>query len=384
MRKVFTESGNIVSPLGITTDDNANQLLNNHTGVKQINDPSLFPTSFWASKIDDNLFDIIIKNIPDNNTFTRFESLLIASISQALSQSEIDITSKKTIIILASTKGNIDMLDPSRYPGIPNDRLYLWKTAEVIQKFYGNPNTPIVISFACISGILALITGMRMIQDGIYDNAVVTGGDILTGFVVSGFQSFKSLATSVCKPYDASRDGLNIGEGCATLVLTSQKNKNTIAHIAGGSSTNDANHISGPSRNGEGLFLAIEQTMKEAQIEAKSIDYISAHGTATLYNDEMEAIALSRAGLTDVPVNSFKGYYGHTLGGSGLIESVLTLYSMQHNILFKTMGFEKPGVSHPINVVKEHTNASLNHCLKTGSGFGGSNAAILFSSENGK
>ena len=109
----------------------------------------------------------------------------------------------------------------------------------------------------------------------------------------------------------------------------------------------------------------------------ENIDYISAHGTATPYNDEMEAIALSRAGLLDVPVNSLKGYWGHTLGAAGIIESAVAINSLENNILFKTAGFREMGVSEKINVIAENIKKPVKSCLKTASGFGGCNASII-------
>ena len=180
-----------------------------------------------------------------------------------------------------------------------------------------------MVSNACTSGVLAIITGARLIRAGLFDNVVINGTDILSEFVLSGFNSFKSLSTGPCRPFDKTRDGLSLGEGSGTIILTANPylSNNSVHIVAGeGFSTNDANHISGPSRTGEGLFLAINRLMKKTNV---SIDYISAHGTATPFNDEMESIAITRAGLQSVPVNGFKGYWGHTLGAAGIIESIM-------------------------------------------------------------
>jgi 3-oxoacyl-[acyl-carrier-protein] synthase-1 len=160
------------------------------------------------------------------------------------------------------------------------------------------------------------------------------------------------------------------------VVLTSDKNnsKPPYIKIVTGSGSNDANHISGPSRTGEGLFIAIKDVLKGS----KDIDFISAHGTATPYNDDMESIALDRNNLNNIPVNSFKGYIGHTLGATGLIESIFCFESMRKNMLVKTYGFENHGTVKKINVINETKTAQVNRVLKTASGFGGSNAAILF------
>lgn len=146
--------------------------------------------------------------------------------------------------------------------------------------------------------------------------------------------------------------------------------------IVEGASANDANHISGPSRNGDGLFQAIEQTLKNNK--GIKIDHISAHGTATPYNDEMESIAFERANLSDIPVNSLKGYYGHTLGAAGVLETILSIEAAHDNHIIRSAGFEMNGVSGKINVLKEHQSTKVNTILKTASGFGGCNAVALF------
>jgi len=247
----------------------------------------------------------------------------------------------------------------------------------LLQRQFNFRNEPLVISDACISGVQAIITGARLISAGLYDNCVINGTDIISEFVLSGFNSFKSLSTGPCRPFDKTRDGLSLGEGSGTIILTSDPDVsgNDKILVSEGFSTNDANHISGPSRTGEGLFIAISRVLQKS---SPKIDFISAHGTATPYNDEMESVAINRAGLQDVPVNSFKGYWGHTLGAAGVIESIMSIYSMRNNILFNTLGFSVPGVTNPLNLVSVPVKKEINNCLKIASGFGGCNAAVLF------
>ncbi|MEI6456971.1 MAG: beta-ketoacyl synthase, partial [bacterium] len=146
----------------------------------------------------------------------------------------------------------------------------------------------------------------------------------------------------------------------------------------GSASSNDANHISGPSRTGQELSHAINVSLEEAGMKPGDISYISAHGTATPFNDEMESKAVSLSGLSDVPLNSFKGYWGHTLGAAGIIESAAAIHSLKKNMLFRSAGFDSPGVSEKITVIEQHARAVLRSCLKTASGFGGCNASIIF------
>lgn len=373
---------NIVSPLGITSAENFMELKMMHTGVKHVNDAGLYHETVCASVIPTEKLKAAFLKTGIEGEFTRIEKMLLTSIHDVLKQNNnIDVTSDKTLFIFSTTKGNIDALEPGSPFHADKKRKYLWHTANLIAGHYKNPNTPLVVSNACISGVLAIIMAKRLLESSRYETIIVTGADILTNFVISGFESFKAISREVCKPYDAARDGISLGEGCGTMVLSNNKsfiNNDNVIMVKGGSSSNDANHISGPSRTGDGLLLAINRTMEEAGIKPAEIDYISGHGTATLFNDEMESLAMSDAGLSDVPVNSLKSYFGHTLGAAGLIESVIAVHSMMENTLIGTFNYSEPGVSAPLNVIRKTTPSTINNCLKTAAGFGGCNAAVLF------
>jgi len=379
---IYFKSDNIVSPLGFSTKETTDLVLVGETGIKEIFDKDLYPEPFPASMIDEEKLETefikVATRYSSTKKFTKLEKMLIISVDDALSATDVDITSKRTAIILSTTKGNIDLL--GNVYDYDKDRVSLWKLGEVIASFFSNPNTPVVISNACISGVLAINTAAMLIDSQQYDDVVVTGGDIVSRFVVSGFMSFLSLSTKPCKPFDANRDGLSLGEAAATIIMGNKPgNISPSLVFAGGSSANDANHISGPSRTGEGSYIAIQKAMDEAKINAKMIDHISAHGTATPYNDEMESIAIDRHGMTHVPVNSIKGNLGHTLGAAGIVESAILLEEMKRNILIDTTGYIEHGVSKPIAVIKESAKKELVNCLKMASGFGGSNAAMIIS-----
>lgn len=378
MPEVFTSYNNVITSLGFTTKENYSALLNNSIGVKPVTIDKLNET-FCLSVINNAAFLNHVKAIRDAEKFTKLEALSILSVNDVLNQSGVSLKDPKTLLIYSTTKGNIDLLDCNGKSSIPKERSYLSKMASAIGTYFDTANTPLVLSNACISGLLAIITAKRLINEGYYESVIVCGGDLATEFIVSGFKSFNALSSKPCRPFDAKRDGINLGDAVATLLIT--KNKNLITpsswQIVNGASANDANHISGPSRTGDGLFSAITKTLKNyPHIKP---DTINAHGTATPFNDEMESIAFERAGLTDVPVNSLKGYYGHTLGAAGVLETIIILEGASHNQLIRSAGFEEKGVSGNIQIVKEHQNKSIQHVLKTASGFGGCNAAALFS-----
>jgi 3-oxoacyl-[acyl-carrier-protein] synthase-1 len=368
---VFIVADNVLSPLGKTTAENFVRLKENQSAVKAHHNPEISQQPFFASLFDNNDF------LQPNHQYTRFEQLLIASIENAVQNCDINIADKKTILIISSTKGNISLLETEAYNTWLKKRISLPHSAQLVADHFGFVNQPVVISNACISGVLAIITGMRLLKSGQYENAVIAGADLISKFILSGFQSFQALSPQLCKPFDQSRDGLNLGEGAGTIILSSNEKYHGNMKVKSGSVSNDANHISGPSRTGNELAYAIKKAMQDADVSSENIDFISAHGTATIFNDEMEANAVVIAGLKSAPLNSLKGYYGHTLGAAGLIESIISLKSLQEGLVLSTAGFEQAAPGTFVNVVAEQLRIKANNFVKTASGFGGCNAAVV-------
>lgn len=382
MNEVFIVAENIVSPLGLTAAENFAQLKKGVSGIQLHTSESLSAEPVHAAVFSDMQKFPVKEN--KSTKYTKFEQLLITSMEDALGKSGVDVKNKKTLLIVSSTKGNISLVETAE---TVNDelkkRIAIHTSARLVAEYFQFVSKPIVISHACVSGLAAIITAMRLMQSGQYDTAVVTGADIITKFILSGFQSFQAISAEPCKPFDADRNGITLGEGAATVILSVNKPVNgTAIKVCSGATSNDANHISGPSRSGEELYQAINTAMKEAGVKSADIDFISAHGTATIYNDEMEAKAINLAGMQEIPVNSLKGYYGHTLGAAGLIETVAAVYSLKENIVLPTIGFKKTGTSKPLNVSNKLQEKKLSTCLKTASGFGGCNAAIVLKKEN--
>lgn len=372
VKNIYISHTNCVTPLGFDTESNIAALAEGRTGISHCADNSLMPEPFYAGVIDTPALDASFAAISGDN-YTRLEKMLLLALHPVLKQSGI-VPDGRTALMLSTTKGNITALKTGENPA---DGVYLQGLAQNVADFFGFITTPIVISNACVSGIMAVSVAKRLIQAGMYDNVFVVAGDEVSEFVLSGFSSFQAMSDKPCKPYSANRNGVTLGEAAAAVLITTNK-ENAKAKVAGDGSVNDANHISGPSRTGEGLVRSIESALKEAEIPADTIDYISAHGTATPFNDEMEAIAFNRTGLSEAPVNSLKGYYGHTLGASGLLETVIALESMALNKLFVSLGYDVPGVSQPINVIEKNEDKQIDYMLKTASGFGGCNTAVVF------
>lgn len=372
MPGIFLQNSNIISPLGWNTSENLQSVLSGRGGIKIVKNRELSPEELPLALMDWKELNKRFNEISQpgqGKAYTRFEKVAILSMHEALKNSDCFPADPGTVLILSTTKGNVDLLDGNH--GFAKDRLTLWSSAALIADFFGMKNKPVLVSNACVSGVAAMLVGRQLIDSARYNNAIVLGADLVSRFIVSGFQSFLSLSKEACRPFDRDRDGLTLGEAAATVILS---NKPGNFELVSGSSSNDANHISGPSRDGEGLLIAINSALKGQDKPGA----ISAHGTATPYNDEMESIALERAALNAIPVNSLKGYFGHTLGAAGLLESIVNLEALKQGSFPGTKGFSSQGVSGDILISNKSSHLKTSTLLKTASGFGGSNAVALF------
>jgi 3-oxoacyl-[acyl-carrier-protein] synthase I len=372
---IHIESDAIINSIGFTTMEVLDSMRSSKSGSRSIPGYTLSEPTAMLSFIDKERFNSTIldsNRIQNPDYYTFFEKIQIFVIQEALKKCSIDPSDSKVLFLFSSTKGNVDFLSHNNQSQQYPQKLFLWKSSELIKNYFGNPNTEITISNACISGTQAIIRGAEILARSQYDHVIVVGADCISPFIVAGFQSFKALSDEICRPFDLNRKGLNIGEGAAAVILS--KNLTTKPQILGGCITNDANHISGPSRTGEGLYRALTKCIE--QINMEDISFINAHGTATPYNDDMESIAFERIGLQHTPVNSYKAYFGHTLGAAGIIESIISAHALQNGEIFDSKGYDINGVSSELNIQKKHALSSKNICLKTASGFGGCNGVL--------
>ncbi|NUY81384.1 beta-ketoacyl synthase [Flavobacterium sp. MAH-1] len=374
MRKdVFISGMNCVTPLGFSVEENFENLIAGKSGIER-HENEMMPNPYFSAIVDEDRLDAEFAKITASEKYTKLEKMMILALFPIVKKSKSEL-GKRTAFLLSTTKGNITALESENI-----EKAQLYDLAQTVADFFGFESQPIVVSNACVSGILAISVAKRLIQSEVYDEAFVVAGDLVSEFVLSGFNSFQAMSDAPCKPYSKNRTGVTLGEATAAVLVTSDTG-NAKARILGDGSMNDANHISGPSRTGEGLFLSVESALKEANLGADKIDYISAHGTATPFNDEMEAIAFNRLGLENKPLHSLKGFYGHTLGASGLLETVIGIEALQQNKLIASAGFDEIGVSQNIRVIEKNEDKFLRYFLKTASGFGGCNTAVVFEKE---
>lgn len=397
----------MITPLGEGVGKNFSAILRGESGVTGTTDPRITQSALTAGIIPEEVYVNVRERLGARaKSLTRTEILTcgcLKSLIQSLPQElQSALGNGCTGIVVATAKGNISALEGrcGSGPFLPSDddKVLFSSMTRCISEFSGVREPDIrIISNACISGVSAIVAARRMLLVGDYDMVIVVGADTQNRFITSGFASFKSLSPELCRPYDESRCGLNLGEAAGAMALTSMPvrwscgldGESGYVTIDGGAVSDDANHISGPSRTGDGLFFAMRNAMKEAGVNAAGIDLLQMHGTATAYNDEMESKAACLAGVQDVPVQSLKPYFGHTMGASGVIETIIAAAEIQEGIIAGTKGYEKSGVRLNVsasnrlitrNLVMSSPAGKINHCLKTASGFGGTNAAVLLTS----
>lgn len=356
---------NIISPLGETSEENYLSVKAGRSGIRTYEPGTCnIPEGFYASLL-----------------FEDFETLALRSAQKAIANAQktmgnalLELKGKRTAFILSSTKGNIE------------ENISLADSAQRIASQLGIDAKPIVVCNACISGLSALILGNRLIDSGLYDAAIVCGCDTPRQFILSGFQSLKALSPEPCRPFDMERMGLNLGEAAATLILSKNPIQRNSWRMGDGFIRNDAFHISTPSKTADGLYLSLQRTLesftKEISSTCEQIDlkahlaFINAHGTATLFNDQMESVAIGRAGLSELPANAYKSFWGHTMGAAGILETIISMKAIDDDTILGTRGFSELGVSGKMNICAENRPTDKKGFIKMLSGFGGCNATI--------
>lgn len=363
---------NIISPLGMSTEQNYLAVKAGQSALRHYEQHWGLPDAFTASLFTDE------QNAAMHlDGFTRFEALVMRCVQPLLAAADIEVASDRVVFILATTKANIEQLQRGNEPTadiVPGE------AAQKIARALGFTTMPIVVCNACISGVAAVVLAQQLLEAGTYDTAVVCGTDVQDKFTVSGFQSLKAVAEDACRPFDIERLGLNLGEGAAAMVLQREgvsANKEASCCIEAGAVRNDAFHLSSPSKTGEGARLAL-QAIHATEL-ASELAFINAHGTATMFNDQMESIAIERAGLQGVPVNALKGTFGHTMGAAGILETVISIAALRAHTILGSRGFEELGVSGHIRLSNRHEDTDKRRFVKMISGFGGGNAAISVS-----
>ena len=388
----------IISALGNSVEANLDALLNERTGIGpitrlQTRHSELYPAAEVKLAHEDLATLVAPRSI---RGWSRTALLGLQAVHEALAQAGIDPTHPRTGLISASTSGGMDRSE-SIYKQLLSDELnaeheqYVGahdpgEHTERIAAELGISGFITTISTACSSSANAIMLGSRMIRSGKLDVAIVGGSDALSRFTVNGFHSLMILDREPCRPFDQHRQGLNLGEAAAYLVLESEahleaRKGKSLACVSGYANTNDAFHITASSPNGDGAYLAMQQALESAGLIPSDISYINVHGTGTHNNDLSEGRALQRLfGPGPPPFSSTKTFTGHTLGAAGAVEAVFAVLAIRHNVCFANLRFQEPMIEAPlVPVIHMLHNQRIDHILSNSFGFGGNNSSLVFS-----
>ena len=295
-------------------------------------------------------------------------------------KSRIDLSllqGQKVLFIYCAAKGDLSALE-SESRDTQSLSPVLGEQARAVSAYLGlEPFRIMAISSACASGAVAVEVAKEFLERELFSTAVLFGFDVISNFVTSGFYALNALSPTGARPFDESRNGLSLGDGVALTVLTRREPEPGEILIAGTGSSNDANHRTGPSRTGEGLFRAAAAALNSGSSWGGKIGAVKCHGTATVYNDAMEAKAITRLFQAVPPCFSMKGAIGHTSGAGSLIEILLATRFLKQRIIPPTAGFEKRGVEENIPVSNSAQTFGGDSMLCLSAGFGGLNAAVV-------
>lgn len=289
-----------------------------------------------------------------------------------------------SLLILATTTGEIDILEKQVLEGTGDAAeskfSFLLEKVNDMTNIKGEGE---IISSACASSSAAIGFASSLIYSGKHDCVLVVATDAVTEFVFSGFSSLMALDPDKAKPFDKNRAGLSLGEGVGFILLMSEKRakkeaRKILGEVAGWAVAGDANHMTGPARDGNGLSLAIQKAMKKADISSDDVGCISSHGTGTVYNDSMEMKAYNAIfSKHPIPLYSIKGAVGHTMGAAGLIETIIALRVLQEKIIPLTVGLQDIDPEARGWASSEKRSLDGDIILVNNSGFGGVNAALV-------
>jgi 3-oxoacyl-[acyl-carrier-protein] synthase-1 len=385
----------IISGIGNSTEETLESLLNGKTGVGPLRYLQTSHMDIPCSEVklsDKQMCELL--SIPGGMPITRTSLLGILAAKSALK--DANITPGKSIrigFISGTTVGGMDKSEQYYKDFLENDSRNEYikihdcgACTEVIADYFGGFSYVSTISTACSSAANAIAMGSSLIKQGILDCVVAGGSECLTKFHLNGFNTLMILDRTQCRPFDASRAGLNLGEGAAYIVLESEEfakahNARVICKVSGYGNACDAFHQTASSPDGKGATLAMQSALKMSGLEPDQIDYINAHGTGTTNNDESEGTAIMNVFRNTIPpVSSTKAFTGHTTSAAGAVEAIISILAMRESFLPPNLNFknkiDKLSFSPVINLTR---NVSLNHVMSNSFGFGGNNTAIVFS-----
>jgi len=397
-KRVFVTGTGIISAIGNGTQEVQDSLINLRSGIGNLTGfDSIYKNEIPVAGIKISNKNLLLQSNPAKNCpQTRTALLALIAARQAVRQSGIDsLNNERTGLLSGTTVGGMD-LSEKFYKRFLTDHSHgrlrniaghdCGDSTETVARTLGIGGFISTINTACSSSANAIITGARMIRHGLLDCVLAGGTDALTLFTLNGFNSLMILDREPCRPLDETRNGLNLGEGSAFLVLESEERvsksgKPVLGEVNGYGNACDAHHQTASSPEGNGAYLSMKLALESAGLAPDDIDYINAHGTGTKNNDLSEGIAIERIFGSQVPaISSTKAYTGHTLGAAGAIEAVISILSMNNGIIYPNLRFSRRMSELnfiPVNEVI--TGVTIRNVMSNSFGFGGNNSTLIFS-----
>lgn len=390
--KVFITGMGIISSLGHTTQQNLDSLISKKDGLGRISDIKGIRKEFIGGQVNitnkelEDLAKVKVNMPVQRATF-------LAAIAAREAWADRDSTTGRNGVIYGTTVGSFDTGGPlvrkMTDPNIPIDFQDLNEVSfatDLLADLFKLFDYRATLSTACSTAANAILLGARLIKAGMLDRVLVGGAEEINNYNLCGFDSLMLYDENKCKPFDENRNGLNLGEAGAFLVLESEKcaaknGAGIIGELVGWANTCDAYHITASSPEGTGAGLAMEKALKMASLTPAHINYINAHGTGTPNNDASESQAIQKVfGDSPPPFGSTKSYTGHTLAAAGGVEAIFSMLSLKHNLIFPNLRFHNPISEAGITPVNELISGNdIKYVLSNSFGFGGNCTSLIFS-----
>ena len=386
--KIFVTGIGVVSAIGLDAEENLRSLKSGITGISK---SSIYNLMLGEVKLSNEQI-IQMLDLPDED-FSRTTLLALLAAKEAWGNNQHHEKIRSGLISSTSV-GGLDRTEKYYFESQKNKSSDTYKlmthdngrTTERIAVELGISGYIGTISTACSSGANAIMQGARLIEGNKLDRVIVGGSDPLALFDIKGFSSLNIYDQDICKPFDESRKGLNLGEGAGFLVLESDQSisitgNTPLCILSGWNNSSDAFHQTASSPDGKGAYLAMINALTKANITSEKINYINAHGTGTGNNDLSESIAIKNVFSDNIPpFSSTKGFTGHTLAAAGAIEAVYCVQSIQSQAILPNLNFSTP--MQETGMVPETTFQSdvhVEYVLSNSFGFGGNCTCLIFS-----
>ena len=390
--RIFITGYGVISAIGVGKDETLRALRQGRSGIGAIEHLRTTHTDLPSGEVHLTNAQLAMRAQTGSATTSRTVMMAVIALREAIEQARLTADDMRRAILLSGTTvGNFDayedhFLTLKKQRPEPQHRLFdCGSSTEQLADAFGQWLLKATVSTACSSAANAFVLGANLLRSGMADVAVVGGAECISRFHLNGFNSLMILDHGQCRPFDACRAGLNLGEGAAYMVLETgdharRRGAQPLACLSGYGNACDAFHQTATSTDGEGAFLAMRKALRMAGLQPSDIDYVNAHGTGTPDNDASENRALRRLfGNALPPVSSTKGFTGHTTSASGAVEAVICLLALRHAFLPANYGFTSPMPDGIVPVAHTETGRKLRHVLCNSFGFGGNDTSIILS-----